>query len=73
MLAHEELKATRLELGLSVEQIAEEMQTSKQMIWKIESGQSVHQLAIPFYKRVLNDYKKRLLEDSQEGCTYENI
>lgn len=59
MEIYEELKATRLELDLSVEEVAKEMETTKQTIWRIESGQKVHPLAIPFYKRVLNDFKYR--------------
>ena len=52
------LKIVRIRLGLTMQDIADEMRTSKQVIWNVEHGKSSSDMAFAFYERVLKDRLK---------------
>lgn len=56
------MKAVRVYLGLTMEEIANELQTTKQTICNLESGKSNNTMALEFYERVL---KEKLPEDKK--------
>lgn len=49
------MKAARVYLGLTQEDIAKEMCTTKQTISNVESGKSVSTMTLEFYERVLRE------------------
>jgi transcriptional regulator with XRE-family HTH domain len=63
MLNGKQLKQSRKLLGLSLEEVAKRMYTTRQTISNIELGNSNHPMTVAFYNRIIEDLIKEEKEE----------